>query len=157
MTEYEYEDNAVVTEEETTEAEPMSEADVLAGLLEDNVVEQTVRIKRGNKVRLELTLHSLTETEINRARKNAIPRGKNGKKGELNQVLFRSWEIYLATQEGSDGKKVWDNPRLYDKYGVMQGVDVIDHVLLAGEKAKLLDVIDEISGYGEDEEEEVKN
>ena len=39
----------------------------------------------------------------------------------------------------------------------MQGVDMIDAVLLSGEKDRVIDVINEISGYDDGLEETAKN
>ena len=69
---------------------------------------------------------------------------------------FRSWLIYAATVD-EDRAKTWDNKQAQEALGVLQGVDMIDAVLLSGEKDRIIDRINEISGYGDDVEETAKN
>ena len=56
-----------------------------------------------------------------------------------------------------DRKKLWDNKKAQEALNVLQGVEMIDAVLLSGEKDRIIDVINEISGYGDDMEETAKN
>jgi hypothetical protein len=74
--------------------------------------------------------------------------GQPRKPIETDSALSRSYVIYAATVD-EDRDKVWDNKKALDKLGLLQGVDMIDRVLLAGEKARVLDKIDEISGFNE--------
>ena len=57
-----------------------------------------------------------------------------------------------------DRKNTWDNRRAQEELGVLQGADMIDAVLLPGEKDRIIDRINDISGYGEDDlDEQAKN
>ena len=56
-----------------------------------------------------------------------------------------------------DRKKLWDNRKAQEALDVLSGVDMIDAVLLSGEKDRIIDVINEISGYDDDMEETAKN
>ena len=65
----------------------------------------------------------------------------------------------MATVDKGQGI-LWSNKTLKDRLGVIQDVDVIDKVLMGGEKDYINDLIDEISGYGMHEvslEETAKN
>ena len=57
--------------------------------------------------------------------------------------------IYLATTE-EDQQKIWGNPAIMQKYGLMQPVESIDILLTLGEKQRLLDVVTDISGMDDD-------
>ena len=83
-------------------------------------------------------------------------RGQPKREIETNTSLFRSWLIYTATVD-EDRKKLWDNKKAQEALNVLQGVEMIDAVLLSGEKDRIIDVINEISGYGDDMEETAKN
>ena len=69
---------------------------------------------------------------------------------------FRSWLIYTATVD-EDRAKLWDNKQAQQAFNVLQGVDVIDCVLLSGEKDRIIDRINEISGYDDEADETAKN
>ena len=69
---------------------------------------------------------------------------------------MRSWKVYTATVE-EDRKKLWENAKVKQSLNVLQGVDVIDICLMAGEKDAICDLIDDISGYGVSREDYVKN
>ena len=69
---------------------------------------------------------------------------------------FRSWLIYTATVD-EDRAKLWDSKQAQQAFNVLQGVDLIDCVLLSGEKDRIIDRINEISGYSEEVDETAKN
>ena len=75
---------------------------------------------------------------------------------ETNTAKFRSWLIYTATID-EDRAKTWDNKKAQEAFNVLQGVDVIDAVLLSGEKDRIIEVINEISGYDDSLDEIAKN
>ena len=61
-----------------------------------------------------------------------------------------------------DREKLWDNKKVWkaleDKgYQIMSGLDVIEYTLKAGEKDKVLEAIDKLSGYEANLEEVAKN
>ena len=73
-------------------------------------------------------------------------------------MLFRS---HKATVD-EDREKLWDNKKVWkaleDKgYQIMSGLDVIEYTLKAGEKDKVLEAIDKLSGYEANLEEVAKN
>lgn len=152
-------------EEMTQEDVLMTEEQLLAGMMEAaNFKEDTqkVEIRRKGKLLFSFNIRPLTEEEIQDCRKAATryiphPQGKHLPKleAETDYVKLRSLKIYTATVE--DDKKLWNNPQLKKKLNVLTHTDVIDTVLLAGEKDAINDIIDEFSGYGTDKEEFVKN
>ena len=79
---------------------------------------------------------------------------------DTNRTRYQSAIIYEATIE-EDRKKLWNNRKVWDalnkkKDRIMNGVDVIDCVLKAGEKDKVLEAIDKLSGFGDNLEEVAK-
>ena len=78
---------------------------------------------------------------------------------ETDYIKLRSYKILAATVDKEHGI-LWSNRTLKEKLNVIEDVDVIDKVLMGGEKDYINDVIDEISGYGMHEvslEETAKN
>ena len=145
----------------------MSEGDILAGLLDlgktkDEATNyRKIQIKRGGVLKLEFRIRPITEDEVQACSRRATryaptKAGQPKKPIETNSSLFRSYVIYTATVD-EDRKKVWDNKQAQAALGVLQGADMIDAVLLAGEKGRVLDTIDEISGFDDDLEELAKN
>lgn len=143
------------------------EYDLVTGLLEaasyktseDSITE--VEIKRAGKLLFKVNIHPVSETDVRTARKNATTymANPNNKKlpkipKEENPVLFKSWLIYLGTTE-EDQKKVWGNPVIMSKFGLLQPVESIDILLTAGEKDRLFDELSKITdmdGLDEDEQ-----
>lgn len=139
-----------------------NEYDLVAALLEaaefaeDEKLQKTMRIERSGKFLFEFTIRPLSEEEINLARKKATkmvknPAGRHLPKieGDVDGVQLRSWKVYFATIE-ADRKKIWENEALMKKYNCMQGYELVDILLTGGEKSRVLDWIDEISGYNND-------
>lgn len=173
--------NQDVLENEKTEIEKtglppqekMNEKDLIAGLLaaadyatdEDNI--QPVQIKRNGKLYFEFNIHPLSEKELIKIRKQSTvyyknPAGKHLPKieGDTRIDELRSRKIYAATTE-EDRRKLWDNPQV--KAGLKaKGIDIIeeweiiDAVLMGGEKFALSEKIDDISGYNDNEELELE-
>ena len=141
-----------------------AEYDLVTGLLEaaeyktsDNNITK-VDIKRAGRFLFSVHIHPISDQDSRFARKKStiyIP-NPNGKKlppieKERNTALFNSWLIYLATTE-EDQEKVWNNPRIMQKFGLAQPYESIDILLTLGEKAKVIDLILEISGLEDDED-----
>lgn len=80
---------------------------------------------------------------------------------DTNAVKYRDALIYQATVE-EDRAKLWDNKKAWEVMRdkglqIMNGLDVIEYSLKAGEKDAVIDEIDKLSGYGSNLEEVVKN
>lgn len=139
-----------------------NETDILRGLLEaasDAVEERkTIEITRKGKVLFRFRIRPLSEAEYNACRDKATKYKKNRRMGgikmpdDTDTARYHSFLIYEATDE-SDRKKVWDNKSAWTQLGVVSGVQLIDKVLLPGEKAAVIEQIDRLSGYDLDDEE----
>ncbi len=122
---------------------------------DDNCTE--AEIKRRGKFLFSVHLHPIGEDTMNFARKKATTYTKNPQgakyppiEKEFNGALFNSWVIYLATTK-EDQDKIWGNKAVKNKYGLMQNVDTIDILLRVGEKTQLTSLIDEISGFSDED------
>lgn len=74
---------------------------------------------------------------------------------ELDLPKYRASLIYNSTTE-EDQAKLWDNPAV--KKGleakgicIINALDVIDAVLLPGEKDRIMDIIDDVNGFNNEE------
>ena len=163
-----YDDTLMAGHEPMTQDEIlMNESDILAGLLElgrekdDKANFRTIQIKRNGILKLEFRVRPLSEEESQQCHRNATKYAKS-RPGqpkipiETDAAKYRSYLIYAATVD-EDRERVWDNPRAMQALDIAHGVDMIDIALLAGEKARLIAVIDEISGYTDEMEELAKN
>lgn len=151
-----------------------TEGDLIEGLLfaarekfgDDE--QKTINIKRGGKLAFSFNVRPMAEDELMRIRKQSTPHYQNPQnkkipiEGELRYGEFRSRKIYAATVEGKNGVKIWDEPKvkqglIKQGHDIMENWEIIDIVLLAGEKDAVSDVIDDISGYESDLTEYAKN
>lgn len=151
----------------------MSEEELIAGLLAaadyetDEDAIKVVRIERNGKLFFEFKVHPLSEKEMVKIRKQSTityknPAGKNLPRidGDIKMDEFRSRKIYAATTD-ADRAKLWDNPKV--KAGlkakgkdIIEEWEVIDAVLMGGEKYQVSEIIDDISGYNDDEKLELE-
>ena len=127
---------------------------------EDNI--HAANIRRNNELLFTINLHPVGDNDIRTARKKAttyMPHPNGKKFGQIekdfNNSVFGSWVIYLATTE-TDQQKIWGNTALMQKYNLLQPYESIDILLTAGEKRNLLDLVLEISGINDDDEDEEK-
>lgn len=74
---------------------------------------------------------------------------------ELDMPKYRASVIYNSTTE-EDKAKLWDNPAV--KKGleakgicIINALDVIDAVLLPGEKDRIMEIIDDVNGFNNEE------
>lgn len=125
---------------------------------EENITE--VEIKRNGEVLFTVNIHPITDGDARAARRSATtfmknPNGKNLPliEKEFNSALFHSFLIYFATTE-EDRKRVWGNKALMVETGAGRPAETIDHVLKMGEKTELVNLILDLSGM-DDEDEEV--
>lgn len=129
---------------------------LLKGLMDAaNTVKDDVRkveISRNGKLFFAFHLTGLMEDEYAECREKATTYIRAKKLGGLklpedtDTTAYRSHLIYLATVP-EDRKKLWDNKKAWDQLKVCNGPELIDRVLKAGEKEKIVDLIDELSGY----------
>ncbi|PZM62243.1 phage tail assembly chaperone [Paenibacillus dendritiformis] len=148
-----------------------NETDILRGLLEAATDTQqdrkVIEIARKGKVFFRFSIRPLSEEEYNTCRDKATKYKKNRRLGgikmpeDTDAARYRSFLIYEATVP-EDQKKVWNNKAAWDQLNVLSGVQLIDKVLLPGEKEAVIEQIDRLSGYdlddeGEEAEDVVKN
>ena len=135
-------------EQPTQEQILMSESELLRGLIEagnekdSEASYERIQIKRGGKLKFEFRIRPISEEESLACHDHA--------------TKFAPRLIYTATVD-EDRAKLWDNKQAQQAFNVLQGVDVIDCVLLSGEKDRIIDRINEISGYDDEADETAKN
>lgn len=140
-----------------------NEDEMIAGLLEaaafksDDSLQKKIEIRRNGKLLFSFFVRPLTEEEIQGCRRKATkrrpdPRGRQFGMIELETDYFklRSYKIIAATVDKGQGI-LWKNKKLKDSLNVIDDVDVVETVLMAGEKDRISNIIDEISGYGADD------
>lgn len=155
-----------ITGLDTSENRKETEYDLVKSLLEaseyktaDDAITEA-EIKRNGKYMFSVHMHPISEADARFARKKAtkyMP-NPNGKKlpqieKELDTAKFNSWLIYVATTE-EDQQKIWGNQTIMQKYDLAMPVESIDVLLTLGEKRKLADLVTEISGLDDEEDEE---
>lgn len=116
----------------------------------------TIEIARKKKVLFAFQVRSLSESEINKcldqAAKYVTKRGVRIQE-DVDQAKYRSLLIYNATLP-EDRVKTWDNKALWDSLGnIITGHQVIDRVLHPAEKEAVIFRINQISGYGDEDDE----
>lgn len=146
-----------MTEEENKAQLRTYETDILKGLLtaaafkteEDNI--HPVEIARNGVVLFTFRIRPLSEEEYHQCKDKNTKYTRNKQLGikfpeETNTIRYRSALIYQATVD-EDRERVWNNKSAWKELNVLNGIDLIDKVLLAGEKDAALELIDKISGY----------
>lgn len=154
--------------EETQNQLRTKEQDFIAGMLEaaDYKKEELILIEivRGGRLFFSFNIHALGEKEANECRKRHTKYVRNKQIGvkfaeETDNAKFRSSLIYHATTE-ADRDKLWDNKQVWNGliskgYQIVTALDVIEAVLLGGEKDMIIDEINKLSGFNSENLEEV--
>ena len=162
------------TSEETTNQLKLTEEDFLQGLIDaacyadDENQTKVIEIirpgkKKGEKrVMFRFSVKPLSEREYNECKKKHTKYVRNRSLGvkmpeDTDNVKYRAAIIYKATIP-EDRKKLWDNKEAWEALRdkgmqILSGLDMVEYCLLAGEKDRVIDVIDSISGYGDNLEE----
>ncbi len=122
-------------------------------------------VREGKKL-FAFRVRGLDDEEIEKCRDQATKTVKDRRLGNLavprdfNAAKFNSMMIYVATHP-DDRKTLWDNKTLWEKAGVVTGWQIIDKVLRRGEKDAVLELIEKLSGYTDEDaestEETLKN
>lgn len=154
------------TQEQMKEIIRTNEEDFIQGLIDaaqfaDDET-QRIEIIREGKLYFAFDIRPLSSEEYDKCRKKHTKYVRNRQLGmkmpeDTNRVKYQSAIIYQATTE-EDRAKLWDNRKVWDvlnaKYDhIMNGLDVIEATLKAGEKDRILAAIDKLSGYDNDLEE----
>ncbi|MDE6518460.1 MAG: hypothetical protein K2L18_11560 [Acetatifactor sp.] len=162
----EYETDA----EETKTLIRANEEDFIQGLIDaaEFVSEETQRIEiiRDGRLFFAFNIRPLSSQEYEKCKKRHTKYVRNKQLGmklpeDTDKIKYQSAIIYEATVEEYK-KKLWDNHKVWDalnakKDRIMNGLDVIEYSLKAGEKDKILEAIDKLSGYDDNLEEVAKN
>lgn len=158
------------TEEDTKRLIRANEEDFIQGLIAaaEFASEETQRIEiiREGRLFFAFRIRPLSAEEYEKCRKRHTKYVRNKQLGmkipeDTNRIKYQSALIYEATID-EDKEKLWDNRKVWEainakKDRIMNGLDVIECTLKAGEKDKILDAIDKLSGYEENLEEVAKN
>jgi len=137
----------------------------VAGVLEAmNATEQyeTFTVKRKGKKLFAFRVRGLTGEEREKCRNDATKMLKNKKLGgiimpaDFDSAKFGSLLIVTATHP-DDKKFLWDNKELMQKANVLSPWQLVDKVLLSGEKDRAIELIEHLSGADEDIDETIKN
>lgn len=145
-----------------------NEEDFIQGLIDaaEFVSEETQRIEiiREGRLYFAFRIRPLSSEEYEKCRKKHTKYVRNKQFGmkmpeDTNRVKYQSEIIYAATID-EDKEKLWDNRKVWNainakKDRVMNGLDVIEYTLKAGEKDRILEAIDKLSGYESNNLEEV--
>ncbi|MEA4922151.1 MAG: hypothetical protein VB031_02150 [Eubacteriaceae bacterium] len=162
---YEDDDDEEEMEQERIEAKlpsheevRMNEDSILDGMMEaarykqDEALYKDISIQRHGKELFKFTIRPLSEEEVFQCVKAATeylpnPAGRHLPKieGDTDAALMRAQKIVMATV---DSDKIWNDPKIKRQIGCLRATDVVDEVLMSGEKDWVCDIIDEISGYG---------
>lgn len=158
------------SEEETNTLIRVNEEDFIQGLIAaaDFASEEKQRIEiiRDGRLYFAFNIRPLGSEEYDKCRRKHTKYVRNKQLGmkmpeDTNRIKYQSAIIYQATVT-EDREKLWDNRKVWntlnDKgFQIMNGLDVIEYALKAGEKDKILEAIDKLSGYEADLEEVAKN
>lgn len=156
--------------EETKTLIRTNEEDLIQGLIAAagfaTEEKQPIEIIRGGRLYFAFSIRPLCSEEYDRCRKKYTKYVRNKQLGmkmpeDTDRIKYQSALIYQATVE-EDRAKLWDNRKVWSALNdkglqIMNGLDVIEYTLKAGEKDKILEAIDKISGYEENLEEVAKN
>lgn len=161
------EDRDFSTEEQKNQMR-LFEGDFIKGLIAaaDFRSEETqhIEIVRNGNLYFAFDIRGLSEEEYNRCKTKHTKYVRNKQLGiklpeDTNTVKYRCALIYQATVD-ADRTKLWDNKGVWEALNnkgcqIMNGLDVIESVLRSGEKDKVIECIDKLSGYEDGNLEEV--
>lgn len=147
-----------------------NEEDFIQGLIDaaNFSTEETQRIEiiREGRLYFAFSIRPLCSEDYSRCKKKHTKYVRNKQFGmklpeETDSIKYQSALIYEATTKG-DREKLWDNKKVWEAlrekdFQIMNGLDVIEYTLKAGEKDKILEAIDSLSGYDSNLEEVAKN
>ncbi len=156
-----------MTEEAKKETVRKYEDDILGGLLAAAAYKTDaeditpIEIVRGGTTVLTFRIRPMSEEEYLDCKKKNTNYKRNKQLGtriaeSVDAARYRAQLIYEATIE-EDREKIWDNREAWSRLNVLNGVDLIEVVLKAGEKDAILETLDKISGYQPTLEDVAKN
>lgn len=161
-------EEVVFTEEQNKTQMRMFENDFISGLIAaaDFRTDETQRVEiiRNGKLYFAFDIRPLSEYEYDKCKKKHTKYVRNKQLGlkmpeDTNTAKYRCALIYEATVK-ADRDKLWDNKKVWETLNeknlqTMNGLDVIENTLLSGEKDRIIDAIDKLSGYDVNNLEEI--
>lgn len=127
---------------------------------------EVFEVVRDGKKLFSFRVRGLDDSEFEKCRDQATKVAKDRRLGnlavprEFNAAKFNSLVIYTATHP-EDRRVLWDNKDLWNKAKILAGWQLVDKVLKRGEKDKVIELIEELSGYTDEDaesaEETLKN
>lgn len=164
---YENEEIVEATPEEIREELVFNEDEILKALTDKSQHDDRVEVIEVlfRKTRFTFRIRPLSEKEWDKCRERNTKYQKNRRLGGMrlpestNTTGYHSDLIYTATV-AEDKAKLWDNKRLWAAVNAVTGTDMVDKLIpYAGKKQAIIDRIEAISGFNDDEEynEIVKN
>ncbi len=160
-----YEEAPVTTEDIQNEV-AINEKELLKALTGKGYAQETMTIEvnfRGIPVRFRI--RALSEREYDDCRERCTKYSRNRRLGNMRMpektdtVKYHTLLIYTATVD-EDKEKLWDNKTLWDAVNAVTGTDMVDKIIpLAGKKQAIIDKIEELSGFNDEDtfDETVKN
>ena len=144
-----------LTENELEAAETnITEALLNAAAYKANKEQREIVIKRNGKFLFSFHITGIDEDVWRKCRRqNLMNRGKPNE--ELNGGRFLSQAIYEATVD--EDKAIWNNHAVWEQLGAVTGADVVNAILLPGEKTRIAEELEDLSGYNVDTDELIKN
>lgn len=130
----------------------------MAGVLKAmETVEQyeVFRVVRDGKELFSFRVRGLQDEETEECRQEATKTVRDKRFGnlavpqEFNVAKFNSLMIVRATHP-EDARKLWENKELWEKAGVISTWQLVDKVLKRGEKDAVIELIEKLSGYGDE-------
>lgn len=163
-------DDTEYTEEEAKSLIKANEENFIQGLIDAvgfrDTETQRIEIVRGGKLLFAFRIHPLNADDYNRCREKHTKYVRNKQLGmrlpeNTDSTKYRSEIIYQATVK-EDREKLWDNKTIWEalrdrEVQIMGPLDVIEYSLLAGEKDRVLEAIETLSGFDTNLEEVAKN
>lgn len=104
-----------------------------------------------------IRVRALHQEQIDQAERKSRrvfrPNEKGKRESTADPVELTSWIIYLGTvPEDRQRPGGWDDSRMWTKFKVGNGVDLIDKFLRVGDKTKIADAIRKLSNINMDED-----
>ncbi len=158
------------TDEQVKTQMRMHEEDFIQGLIAASefasAETQRIEIVREGRLFFAFRIRPLSSEEYEKCKKKHTKYVRNKQLGvkmpeDTDRVKYQSEIIYQATM-AEDREKLWDNRKVWEalnakKDRILNGLDVIECTLKAGEKDRILEAIDKLSGYEANLEEVAKN
>lgn len=107
-----------------------------------------VVIKRGAIEMFRFKIHGVDEDTVNKCRKLATK--NRGRRDETVDWLRNAANLIYEATVDDDKKRLWNNREVWQRLDCVTGSDVVMKCLTPAERAKIVEVIENISGYDDD-------